>query len=62
MASEIEAKTDGKLEAKPEAGPETKAELPFVSLLDSLAAAGGGGERCRQSRQSRFARGRAAQA
>jgi hypothetical protein len=39
MASEIEAKTDGKLEAKPEAGPETKAELPFVSLLDSLAAA-----------------------
>jgi hypothetical protein len=39
MASEIEAKNDGKLEAKPEAGPETKAELPFVSLLDSLAAA-----------------------
>jgi hypothetical protein len=39
MASEIEAKTDVKLEATPEARPETKAELPFVSLLDSLAAA-----------------------
>jgi hypothetical protein len=39
MASEIEAKDDVKLEAAPEARPETKAELPFVSLLDSLAAA-----------------------
>jgi hypothetical protein len=39
MASEIEAKDDAKLEAAAQARPETKAELPFVSLLDSLAAA-----------------------
>jgi hypothetical protein len=39
MATEIEAKTDGKLEATPEARPETKSELPFVSLIDIPAAA-----------------------
>src|ERR1700678_2418122 len=39
MANELEAATDAKLAAKPEARPETKAELPFVSFPDSRAAA-----------------------